>query len=125
MKIHASSPYFFVSDIEKSVRFYVDILGFDQPKLWGDPPMFAMPSKDGFIVMLNQDESKVPHPNGRDKCWDAYFWCDAVDEFYQSIAEKGVDIVHGPEIREDYGMKEVGIRDLDGYMLVFAEDIEG
>ncbi|MEM9447696.1 MAG: VOC family protein [Cyanobacteria bacterium P01_E01_bin.6] len=125
MKIRASSPHFFVSDIITSVRFYVDVLGFDEPKLWGDPPAFAMPSRDGFVVMLNQADSKQPRPNGLNNCWDVYFWCDAVDEFYQFIHTKGVDIVHGPEIRDDYGMKEIGIRDPDGYMLVFAEDIEG
>ena len=83
-----------------------------------------MPSRDGFVVMLNQAEGRPPRPNGLADCWDAYFWVDAVDAFHEAVRARGADIVHGPEVRELYGMKEVGIRDPDGYMLVFAEDVE-
>ena len=43
--------------------------------------------------------------------------------FYESIKNR-FDIVHGPEDRESYGLKEIGVRDPDGYMLVFAEDLK-
>ena len=122
MKINASCPHFFVSDIQRSVRFYVDVLGFREPRMWGDPPGFAKPDRDGFIVMLNQGDPEYVKPNGLNDCWDAYFWCDGVVEFFESIKDR-CDVVHGPEERELYGMREIGIRDPDGYMLVFAEDM--
>ncbi len=125
MKIVSSAPHFFVSDLIKSVRYYVDTLEFSEPDLWGEPPCFAMPQKDGFMVMLNQADSKSPRPNGLDDCWDAYFWCEGLDAYYADLLEKGADIIHGPEIRQEYGMKEIAVRDPDGYMLVFAEDIAG
>ena len=53
MKIIASAPHFFVTDLMKSLDFYVDVLDFEKPRLWGEPPNFAMPRKDGYIVMLN------------------------------------------------------------------------
>ncbi len=123
MKINASAPHFFVRDINQSVRFYVDVLGFDEPKIWGDPPCFAMPSRDGMTVMLNQADLAYVRPNGMNDCWDAYFWCDNIDSFWSSIKDR-VDVVHEPEDRPHYGMREIGIRDLDGYMLVFAHDLE-
>ena len=124
MKVIASAPHFFVEDIHRSVRFYVDILGFDEPKLWGDPPGFAMPSRNGFVVMLNQADTLPPTPNGPRNCWDAYFWVDQdLDDFFQQISEAGADIAYGPEVQEGYGMKELALRDPDGYMLVFAEDV--
>ena len=52
MKIIASAPHFFVTDLMKSLDFYVDVLDFEKPRLWGEPPDFAMPWKDGCIVML-------------------------------------------------------------------------
>lgn len=122
MKVKASAPHFFVQDIHRSVRFYVDVLGFDEPQIWGDPPAFAMPARDGFIVMLNQAGPELVKPNGAIDCWDAYFWCDEVDAFWQSIRTR-VDVVHGPEDRDLYGMREIGIRDPDGYMLVIARDL--
>ena len=65
MKIQSSAPHFFVRDIHVSVRYYVDVLGFDEPDLWGKPPVFAMPSRDGFIVMLNQADGIDPAPRRR------------------------------------------------------------
>lgn len=124
MKIVASSPHFFVKDLLRSVRFYVDVLGFDEPPLWGDPPTFAMPQKDGFIVMLNQDKSREIRPNGADgRSWDAYFWCDEVDSFFELIKNRA-DVIHGPRDEPSYGMREIGIRDPDGYFLVFAADMQ-
>ena len=124
MHIHASAPHFFVRDVHRSVRFYVDVLGFEEPKIWGDPPCFAMPRRDGFIVMLNQGDADFIRPNGAYDCWDAYFWCDDVDALWQDIKDK-VEVVHGPEDRDYYGMREIGIKDPDGDMLVFAHDLEG
>ncbi|MEM7053153.1 MAG: VOC family protein [Pseudomonadota bacterium] len=124
MKIKSSAPHFFVSDVKRSVRFYVDVLGFSEPELWGDPPVFAMPSREGFVIMLNQAGSDKVKPNGSIDCWDAYFWCDDIDEFWLGIKSK-VTVVHGPEDRDLYGMREIGIKDPDGYMLVFAHDLEG
>ncbi|MEM7705839.1 MAG: VOC family protein [Pseudomonadota bacterium] len=123
MKIQASAPHFFVKDIHTSVRFYVDVLGFDEPRLWGEPPSFAMPSRNGFTVMLKEAKPENVQPNGTIDCWDAYFWCDDIDEFWETIKES-VNAVHGPEDRPYYGMREIAIRDPDGYMLVFAHDLE-
>ena len=121
MKIKGSAPYFFVSDIQRSVRFYVDVLGFTEPKMWGDPPGFAMPHKDGFVVMLNQEDGKSPRPNGPGE-WDAYFWCDEVNRFFEEIKDK-CEIAYGPQDQPYYGMREVAVLDPDGHMLVFAADM--
>ncbi len=122
MRVKASAPHFFVRDLEASLRFYVDVLGFEAPEVWGEPPVFAMPHRDGFVVMLNQANPEYVRPNGAFGCWDAYFWCDDVDAFWEAIKDN-VDVVHGPEDRAGYGMREVGLRDIDGYMLVFAHDL--
>ncbi|MEM9529683.1 MAG: VOC family protein [Pseudomonadota bacterium] len=122
MKVQASAPHFFVSNLMRSVRFYVDMLGFREPNIWGEPPCFAMPDHGGFVVMLNQAEGKPPAPNGPD-CWDAYFWCDAIDELHEQLVRAGARLAHGPEEREYYGMRELAVLDPDGYLLVFAEDM--
>ena len=124
MKIHASAPHFFLADLRRAVRFHVDVLGFDEPPLWDDPPVLAMLSRDGLVVMLNQARGRPPWPNGLEDCRDRNFGVDAVDAFHEAVRDRGVGIVHGPEVRGLYGMKEIGIRDPDGYMLVFAEDLE-
>ena len=124
MKIIASAPHFFVTDLMKSLDFYVDVLDFEMPRLWGEPPNFAMPRKDGYIVMLNQQEGIKPNPNGKHHATDAYFWCQEIDEYYSSIKKQGGLKISGIEERPLYGMREFEVHDPDGYKLVFAEDIK-
>jgi len=123
-KIVGSSPHFLVKDVITAGAYYEEKLGFTVPEYWGDPVGFAMPHRDGFIVMLNQVDRLQPRPNGGDDIWDAYFWCNGVDDLFAEFRGAGADIVHGPADREGYGMRELGVRDLDGYFLVFAEKIE-
>ena len=123
-EIIASSPHFLVRDVVAAGKYYADKLGFTVPEYWGDPPGFAMPHRDRFIVMLNQVDRLAPAPNGNEGIWDAYFWCTGVDDLFAEFEAAGARIEHGPENRDSYGMREIGVRDLDGYFLVFAEHIE-
>ena len=123
-EIIASSPHFLVRDVVSAGQYYEEKLGFSVPEYWGDPPAFAMPHRDRFIVMLNQVDRLQPAPNGNESIWDAYFWCTGVDALFAEFETAGALIEHGPENRAGYGMREIGVRNLDGYFLVFAEDIE-
>ena len=122
--IIGSAPHFLVRDVLRSGQYYEEKLGFTISRYWGEPPVFAMPHRDDFIVMLNQVDRLTPQPSGKEQVWDAYFWCTGVDELHREFRAAGADLIHGPEDREAYGMREIGVRDLDGYFLVFAEDIE-
>ena len=83
-----------------------------------------MPHRDNFIVMLNQVDRMPPRPNGNEEIWDAYFWCNGVDELFEEFTKSGADLFHEPTNRDLYGMRELAVRDADGYLLVFAEDLE-
>ena len=122
-RIIQSSPHFLVRDVRQAGDYYEQKLGFTIPRYWGSPPVFAMPQRDGFIVMLNQVDRLTPRPNGKQELWDAYFWCTGVDQLFAAFQASGADILHGPENRPEYGQREIAVRDLDGYMLVFAEDL--
>ena len=123
-QVVASSPHFLVKDVVAAGDYYQDKLGFMIPQYWGDPPTFAMPHRDNFIVMLNQVAGLAPHPNGDSEVWDAYFWCTGVDELFDEFRASGANIFNEPVDRELYGMREFAVRDYDGYLLVFAENIE-
>ena len=121
-KITATCPHFLVSDLQTSIDYYVEVLGFNRPELWGDPPRFAMPQLGGFTVMLNQVDHRSPRPNGNG-IWDAYFWCDDVDSLYSTFESRRATIEHTPENRPLYGMREFAIRDPDDHILVFGSDL--
>lgn len=122
-----TAPYFVVRDVLKSVDYYHNILGFSNPPLWGDPPVFAMPSRDGFIFMLNQakPETEIPTNRNKDGYWDAYIWVKNADALFAEFKEKGAMIDYELCIQREYGMKEFAVRDPDGYVIAFGQDIEG
>jgi len=125
-RIISSCPLFMVQDLQRSLDFYCDKLGFRRPELWGDPPGFAMPDRDGFIIMLSQteDQTKI-QPNGRYKdTWDAYFWVEDAQHLYEEWQAKGIDFGYKPVRKELYGMLEFTLHDPDGYLLAFASDLE-
>lgn len=125
-QLRALAPYFLVKDLLASVEYYHQALGFNRPQLWGDPPEFAMPSRDGRVVMLKQAAAGMTIlPNGTQKgCWDAYFWVDGLDPLFAEMKSSGAVIEYEPCIQHDYDMKEFAVRDPDGYVLAFGEDLE-
>lgn len=122
MHIRSSAPHLIVKDLQRSVEFFVEVLGFERPALWGEPPEFAMPQRDGFIVMLELARDSASRAHGDVGSWDAYFWIDGVDDYADALRSHGAEIVEGPVDRPEYGMRELTVRDPDGHWLVFAED---
>ena len=50
-------------------------------------------------------------------------WVDDVDALYAELQQLQADIVSPPQLRI-YGMKELEVRDLDGYVICFGEDVD-
>lgn len=119
---YGSAPLFLVSDLAKSLDYYCDILGFERPFLWGEPPSFAMPKRENMIVMLQVAGEKGTRTNLG--FWDAYYWVKDVKTLFEEYQSKGAAIKYGPEKRS-YGNLEFAVTDPDGYQLAFAQEIEG
>ncbi|MGH6959683.1 MAG: bleomycin resistance protein [Dongiaceae bacterium] len=119
------SPYFFVSDIVRAAEYYRDKLGFVFDRYWGEPPCFVMVRRDGVQFMLRSGQfGGRPQPNqALDRySWDAYVYVRDVDDLHAEFAAKGVDIIRPPE-DQDYGCRDFEVRDPDGYVLCFGQDV--
>ena len=125
-QFRGTAPYFVVRNLKESLAYYHRALGFNMPKLWGDPPTFAMPSRDGFTFMLHQtregsDVTTTPDQGGS---WDAYVWINDADSLYSKFQEDGAIIEYKPCIQEEYDMKEFAVRDPDGHVIAFGQHYE-
>ena len=127
-RLHHVAPLFFVRDVVAATEYYVHALGFTQPPYWGDPPAFAMPERDGVVIMLKQAESGDPirsnnrgrHPRGGP--WDAYVWVDEARTLHAAVQAAGAQVAYGPLLQEEYGNWEFAVRDRDGYLIAFGSD---
>ena len=123
-QILSIAPYFLVRDVVKAAEYYRDALGFGYTQFWGEPACFCMPQRDGLIIMLSQaaDPSIVrPNSKVRAETWDAYIWVKDADALYAEVKARGAIIAYDPHL-QDYGNREFGVLDLDGYVLAFGSD---
>jgi predicted lactoylglutathione lyase len=124
-KIIGSAPVLLVADVVKSANYFRDQLGFIYDRFWSEPPDFCMVKRDGFIVMLSQapaGTSLMPDWQATEKVWNAYFWCDDAERLHAEFASRGARIDYSPRVQE-YGIKEFGVRDIDGHNLAFGQHV--
>jgi len=122
-KLLRSAPYFPISNVEQSVAFYEQTLGFQCEYSAGTPLQFAICSRDGLAIMLRRvaaPERIVPTEK-QGGTWDAFFWVSDAQALHAELTAKGAEIVYGPLIQESYRMKEFAVRDCDGHVLGFGQ----
>ena len=127
-KVLGVAPFLIVDDVKQSAEWYRDILGFGFERLWGEPPSFAMVRRGAVTLMLKQlCEPGKARPNVKadpEACWDAYVWVKEADALLAEFKAKGVTVVREIE-NTYYGCRDFDIRDLNGYILCFGQDLEG
>lgn len=132
MKFNKLIPELTVSDIEKSKKFYVDVLGF---KIEYERPEnhFAFLSLGEAQLMLdringNWDVGELVYPFGRGINFQIEI--EDIEQFVAKIKDCGVvpfKDIFCSRYRCDnviYVEKEVLIMDPDGYLLRFSETLE-
>ncbi|MEM7305862.1 MAG: VOC family protein [Planctomycetota bacterium] len=128
MRLKRLIPMLNVSDIERSLAFYRDALGFEvvsdlkAVKEWE----WALIRSGETELMLTQSDCdlglyKGPEPE-KDGSWPAlyYFYPEDVAALHAHVVERGyrpteLDVTF-------YGMREFGLRDPDGHALAFGQD---
>lgn len=115
--IKKMSPLFLVTDLERSIDFYMKTLGFDLNFRYED--FYAGIVKDGWSIHLKsgspvREERKSKRDNGDT---DIVFSVDAIEELYDQLSNKSLEIVQ-PLREMPYG-KEFYIADPDGYIVAF------
>ncbi|HKF52889.1 MAG TPA: VOC family protein [Candidatus Acidoferrales bacterium] len=126
--IRGMTPLLQVFEMRRSVEFYRDVLGFEvvsnSPRRPEALFHWALLRRDGIELMLNtaHDEGERPAvPDARRVAAHddvtLYFSCPDVDAVYAELHAKGI-AKNEPTVAP-YGMKQLYIKDPDGYGLCF------
>ncbi|HEX3225921.1 MAG TPA: DUF427 domain-containing protein [Gaiellaceae bacterium] len=120
MRFTGVSPVLLSSDLERSIAFYEQELGFTGER-YGDD--FAIVSRDGQSIFLARTEAEiVPHWHVVEKMWNAYVRVDHVDAYYEEVQKRGSEIDY--ELYDaPHGMREFGVTDPDGHDVAFGQPI--
>lgn len=119
----AISPFFIVSDVDQTVAFYRERLGFETTFREPDRnPFFAIVRRDGAQVFVKSDRDVTPLPNPRrhpSMRWDAYVYAAEPDALAAEFAERGAAF-STPLKDTDDGLRGFEVTDPDGYVLFFG-----
>ncbi len=140
MKLNKLSPNFKVENIQKTVAFYQENLGFKLimavPESQDDVHtsldrnaeyVYASMSKDNVNFMFQRSDSFeqdiIFAQNSTDSTSVAFYMeISDIDSLYQFLKNNKLEIT---DIKTTwYGMKEFYLKDLNGYILGFAEGVK-
>jgi uncharacterized glyoxalase superfamily protein PhnB len=116
-------PLLAVSDIQRSVEFYRDRLGFSLTgQAENEGKMFwCSMERGGSAIMLQQAEEEDGPAGGRGRGVSFYFICEDADAIYAELTSRGLSL--GPPTIASYGMKQVLVPEPDGYYLCFESPV--
>lgn len=112
--IKQNFPVFAVKNLEESVAYYRDCLGFNLAWTWGEPAHRAGVALQDFEIQL--DSSGSAPPDGPSV---VYCHMNGVDEYYEQCCRSGAKIAFKLEDRP-WGMRDFRVVDPSGNRLGFA-----
>ncbi len=112
----------FVKDMEESVRFYQEIIGFPVSRRFNPSPdvEIVFLGEKGTQIELIQDKEKDVVEIGPDISWA--FTVDLLEEAYQSMKDKGVTILSAI-IQPSSHVKFFYIQDPNGMKIQLVENL--
>lgn len=118
------SPFFIVSNLQSSLGFYKEKLGFEiQFSSPAENPFFAIIGRDNISIMLKGDlVNTKPIPNNTIQKWarwDAFISVIDPDSLFRELSENGVNFMQTLKEDED-GLYGFEVKDTDGYVLYFG-----
>jgi predicted enzyme related to lactoylglutathione lyase len=96
-----------------TVAFYRDVLGFTCD--FGDE-RYAVVWRDNAAIHFVRDDERARGVH-------LFLWVVDVDGYYREVVDRGAAVAREP-MDQPYGVREFGLRDLNGVDLVFGQDIE-
>lgn len=122
--IESVSPFFIAGDVERSVAFYRDKLGFtlvfQETESPQQTPFFAIVSRDNVMLFLKGSGAALPNPKRYSWArWDAYFLVPDPDALAAELEGRGVTFSDVLKDTHD-GLRGFELQDPDGYVLFFG-----
>jgi uncharacterized glyoxalase superfamily protein PhnB len=121
-RIVRAAPYLLVPDVVAAGDYYHKVFGFEREYMAGDPPEFAIYARDGHPVMFRRapDPGRIVPTERQGGTWDVFCWVEGLDALQADLKQRGAEFAYELTVQQ-YGMREIAVRDPNGYVLGFGE----
>jgi uncharacterized glyoxalase superfamily protein PhnB len=118
--IRQIAPQFFTTNMDATLAYYRDKLGFACVGAWQDPPTYALVARDERRIHFRFADPPTPSADKYDgELLDAYLTVDDVDGLYAEYAARGVEFARALG-DTPWRSREFVVRDCDGRLLAFG-----
>lgn len=110
-EIHDARPVLLVRDIDATLSYYRDQLGFNTVA-FGDPPNFASASRGSATVLFalhDEPTEIVPNWRLRPQTWNVYIGVANVDALYDEFQDRGA-VIDYSLYDAPHGFREFGTK---------------
>ena len=120
------SPFFIVSNVEQTIAFYRDKLGFETR--WQQPeqnPFSAIIGRQGVQIFIKSEGGVSPLPNPKRHPhlrWDAFVYASDPDSLAAEFSSQGAAF-SVPLKDTSEGLRGFEISDPDGYVIFFGRPL--
>jgi predicted enzyme related to lactoylglutathione lyase len=124
-RLTGSSAVLPVADVDRSVKYYRDRLGFTC-EVYGEPPDFLVARRDEAIVLMalcKEPERIVPNWRIVDNVWNVFIRVDDVEAISAEFQRRGAPIDYSLYDAPS-GFREFGVQDPDGHDIAVGQPIE-
>jgi len=122
-----ASPVLGVRQVRRAAEYYRDVLGFglDPDGVFQSSPdepdgVYAIVKRPGAWIHFQIRRDEIPKRQRSAFERDIYLYVDDVDGLYADLERRGARI-QGPPQLAFYGIREIVVEDLNGYILAFGE----
>ncbi|TMI69065.1 MAG: bleomycin resistance family protein [Bacteroidetes bacterium] len=120
MQLQKITPMLWVDDVRATIDYYVSVLGFDEAN-YSEDPQWGVVEKHFVQIMFSKPNANVTY-SGPQFTGSLYLRTDDADAWWGYLKDRAT-IVY-PIEDFSYGMREFAIKDCNGYILQFGEDIQ-
>lgn len=118
-KISGSRYVLAVQNLQKSIEFYTQLLGFHP--LWEDEGWYFL-VRDSCQIMLGEYPDDVPAFDTGCHSYFAYLEVENIENLYQELQSKDIKTL-GKIEDKPWTMREFSIETIDGHRMMFGTEI--
>ena len=108
-----------VHSLKVSIPFYRDVLGMN---IDFEVPGWCFLSRDNFAVMLGECPDSIAPRDLGDHSYFAYVTVLDATRLFQEFGARAVEFIK-PLTNEPWGMREFGVRTVDGHRIMFGQEL--
>lgn len=124
MKLEGISPIVPVRDVSRTVAFYRDVLGFDVRTEDADGSFGLVARDSAGISLVRAGDKEALRATANNI--SAYIWVRDLDALWAEL-EPNLMLLEDSRVRppfaRDYGMREFHVKDPDGFLIFFGEQV--